>query len=319
VTLHSTNPVAALIQRAADPTQDVKVVATMSDLKQATRSRIGGPILLAVLAPMILLQAALLSSPSAAEIPSEITFQQLMVERNARIETLKQSNGSAFQKLLEGQKADRKTLRIRDMSAAARQDLERQINQRYNEFMTRLGERRKEIEARIYSVWKGFGADLQAGDKLDSQRWQSLDGILSEFEDQFFASISEPAGVESSQLELADNIEGCTPFEQEFTHPFTGDVLVRSLAGIVDGACSYVEQLPGDGRMECLYPEDKLSQIADFYRNPARFEGAEIRSRTEFVDGEAVTTTEYIIDGKAVYHPLNDSIEKGECQILGYN
>ncbi len=285
----------------------------------AAGRRPGRLALLFAIVLLTLFQLLVLPSSWAADPTAEVSHQQLMGERNSRIQKLQQTNGSIFQQILDEQASDRAALKRSSLNSEQRRDEEEEINRHYSELMKALDVRKKDVEARIYAIWKDSGVQLQSGTVPDEQRWNTMDNLLSGFEESFFSSITEKSSAGPEQQALAEHLETCSPLEQKFAHPFTGDFLTRSIKGLSGENCHYVEELPANGRMECFYPREKLAQIADFYLHPERFDGAEIRSRTEFVDGEPVSTTEYIVDGKPVFHPLNDSIEKGECQVLGYN
>lgn len=267
---------------------------------------------------LILPQFLLLPSSWAADPTTEVSYKQLMGERNSRIKQLQQTNDTIFKQLLDGQAGDRAALKRSNLNSEQRRAKEKEINQHYSGLMKSLNVGKKEVEARIYAIWKESGSQLQSGTAPNDQRWNAMDEMLSGFEESFFSSIAQDS-LDPKQQELAEHLKTCSPLEQEFEHPFTGDSLTRSIKGFSGENCHYVEELPGNGRMECFYPREKLPQIADFYLHPERFDGAEMRSHTEFVDGNPVSTTEYIIDGKAVFHPLADSMDNGECQVLGYN
>ncbi len=271
------------------------------------------------LAALTLLQFLTAVSLAANSPASNTSYQQLMGERNARITQLKQSNGDVFKQLLEAQTSDRARLKKGSGAAVQRREQEARINQHYSKLITELGVYKKEVETRIYGIWKASSTQLQSGSAPDATRWDAMDDVLGDFEESFLSSVSAQGELDPAQKILAEHLRNCSVLEQQFVHPFTGDSLTRRVKGFSGENCHYVEELPANGRWECFYPKDKLPQMADFYLHPERFENAEIKSRTEFVDGNLVTTTEYIVDGEAIFHPMNDSIEKGECKVLGYN
>jgi len=287
--------------------------------KQTTGHRSGRFSSLFTIMLLTLSQLLLLPSSWADDPVAEVSFKQLMGERNSRIKQLQQTNGAIFKQLLEGQASDKAALKQGNLTSEQRRNKEKEINQYYSALMSELSVGKKEVESLIYATWKESGAQLQSGAVPDGQRWVEIDNVLNDFTESFFSSISGERSLDPLQQELAEYLKTCSPLEQQFEHPFTGDSLTRSINGFSGENCHYVEEMPANGRMECFYPPEKLPLIADFYLHPERFEGAEIRSRTEFVDGNPVSTTEFFIDGEAVFHPLNDSIENGECQVLGYN
>ncbi len=130
----------------------------------------------------------------------------------------------------------------------------------------------------------------------------------------FIFSLAISACTDVNNIELAEHLKACKFLEQKVSYVIFGEEYARSIKGLVDGKCHYIEQAPGNAQIECFYPEAKRLQIADFYLHSERFEGAEIRQRTEFVDGNPVTRTTYTIEGKEVFHPLADSHDNGECR-----
>ncbi len=130
----------------------------------------------------------------------------------------------------------------------------------------------------------------------------------------FLLVLLSSACSDSNNIILAEHLKSCKPLEQKISYVIFGEEYSRSIKGLVNGNCQTIEQVPGNAKIECFYPEAKRLQIADFYLHPKRFEGAEIKQRTEFIDGNSVTRTTYIIDGTEVFHPLQDSYENGDCR-----
>ncbi len=121
---------------------------------------------------------------------------------------------------------------------------------------------------------------------------------------------------EDAMPELADKLESCEVYAHGFTHPFTGDALEKKIAGIVDGKCLYIEDMPNGGTMECRYSEASRKAVAQFYRDWANAQSSGTQARIASTDGRPAPT--YAIDGKEVANPLGESMKKGACVISGY-
>lgn len=66
--------------------------------------------------------------------------------------------------------------------------------------------------------------------------------------------------------DLPDKLEACEQYSCEFTHPFTGEEMMRSIEPAADGMCSYHETMPNNGEMNCEYDQADLTEIAEYYR-----------------------------------------------------
>jgi hypothetical protein len=66
---------------------------------------------------------------------------------------------------------------------------------------------------------------------------------------------------------LAEKLSSCTPYQSQFTHPFTDEMMERKILGIVNGKCSYIESMPNNGKMECNYTDDQRTAAARYYNN----------------------------------------------------
>ena len=114
--------------------------------------------------------------------------------------------------------------------------------------------------------------------------------------------------------DFPDYLDLCTPYKCQFSHPFTGETMVKAVVGEKAGICIYVEEMPNAGQMNCRYNPELRTAIAQYYRDVAA-------ARTTDVD---VQVTEdriratYRIDGKEVENPLQEAMSNGQCEILGY-
>lgn len=123
---------------------------------------------------------------------------------------------------------------------------------------------------------------------------------------------------QESDMEIifADMLNSCSEYESTFTHPLTGDVLKKEISGVVNGKCSYVEQMPNNGKMECQYTESERKTMAQYYKDIALADTIETSLNTSTGSGEQKTT--YTIDGNIVDNPLEELINSGVCKISGY-
>lgn len=119
--------------------------------------------------------------------------------------------------------------------------------------------------------------------------------------------------------ELSDKLAACDAFTQEFKHPFTNQTMKRSIVGVVDGKCFYVEDMPGNGKMECSYSEESRKAVAQYYRLTAN--SGEVRTKAKAslsADGEFDSEATTTIDGKVVENLLQAAMNDGTCTISGY-
>ena len=116
--------------------------------------------------------------------------------------------------------------------------------------------------------------------------------------------------------QLADKLESCEVFAQGFTHPLTGDLMGKNIAGIADGKCLYIEDMPRGGKMECRYSEASRKAVAQFYRDTANAKSSGTQVRISLSDGKQ--ERKYTIDGKEVTNPLQASLDNGTCVTSGY-
>jgi hypothetical protein len=123
-------------------------------------------------------------------------------------------------------------------------------------------------------------------------------------------------GLQKEMLDLADKLESCEVYTQNFNHPYTGESLERKVNGIVDGKCSYIETMPNGGKMECKYTEESRKAVAQYYRKMANAQsfGTKVKSDPE----AGKQKVKYVINGKEVNNPLQECTNNGTCIISGY-
>ena len=68
---------------------------------------------------------------------------------------------------------------------------------------------------------------------------------------------------------FAGKLNSCTPYQSQFEHPFTDEMMERKILGMVNGKCSYIESMPNNGKMECNYTDDQRTAAARYYNNMA--------------------------------------------------
>ena len=110
--------------------------------------------------------------------------------------------------------------------------------------------------------------------------------------------------------DLASKLETCTPYKCTFTHPFTHDKLERQIVSHKDGKCTYVEQMPHGGKMECVYPDAVLKPLAKYYRDVDAAKSVE--ANLHMSGGKSVSESK--IDGKVVRNPLEEALRNGQCK-----
>ena len=119
-------------------------------------------------------------------------------------------------------------------------------------------------------------------------------------------------------ITFADNLEKCTPFKSEFTHPFNGQKMQREIVGITEGKCLYIEEMPNNGKMTCRYDIGQLPVIAKYYRDVALAKSYSTSAKiTSHGDKQEAKIT-YTINGKEVKNPMQECMKNGTCVISGY-
>jgi uncharacterized protein YxeA len=115
--------------------------------------------------------------------------------------------------------------------------------------------------------------------------------------------------------EFPDMLENCTKYTCQFTHPLTGGKMTKEILGVVNNTCSYTEEIPNNGRMNCNYTESMRKAVAQYDRDLANAtsSGTEVSSN---LGGETKIT--YTIDGKRVENPSQEALDEGQCKISGY-
>lgn len=111
--------------------------------------------------------------------------------------------------------------------------------------------------------------------------------------------------------EFINKIKTCTPYDAKFTHPFTGEQMRRKIYGVQNGTCLYKERMPGDMVMVCHYPINMLSAISTYYYQCEK--GETFETSGTIGQQKSVKTK---INGKEEYNPLQDSFDKGYCDIV---
>lgn len=132
---------------------------------------------------------------------------------------------------------------------------------------------------------------------------------------------AQDQGTAGSELALScdafpGKLESCTKFKCQFTHPITGELMVKEILGLESGKCSYTEQMPNNGRMDCKYTESMRKAVAEYYTELAGAQSSTVRVKADLVSGKS--ETKYTIDGKEVSNPLQEAMTNGQCVISGY-
>ena len=106
---------------------------------------------------------------------------------------------------------------------------------------------------------------------------------------------------------LPAKLDSCTPYECQFTHPLSGEMLTKEINGFVEEKCNYIEQLLGNGRMECNFPEDARKSVAQYYKEVAYAESTGTAVKENFTK-----------DGLKLLTPEQKALADYQCNILGY-
>ncbi|MBI4116991.1 hypothetical protein HY449_04585 [Candidatus Pacearchaeota archaeon] len=116
-----------------------------------------------------------------------------------------------------------------------------------------------------------------------------------------------------------DKLDSCTRYKCQLTHPFTRETLLREILGMTrDGKCSYAEEMPNNGKMECKYTESIRKAMVQFYEDLSNAESTGASTHASLSPQGAEVETKYTIDGKEVENPLQEALDNGQCVISGY-
>ena len=102
-------------------------------------------------------------------------------------------------------------------------------------------------------------------------------------------------------------LAACSPSSTSFKHPFTGEDMTRTIKGMVDGKCEFVETMPNNGAMTCRLDTSQQANAAKYYET---IENAHQISGS--LDG---ATT---VDGQPVENVLSTLMDQKACTISGY-
>lgn len=129
------------------------------------------------------------------------------------------------------------------------------------------------------------------------------------------AQAVQPTESENPELIFADKLSSCTKYKITFKHPLTRDMLEKEILGMVNGKCGYVEQTPGNGKMECKYSESEFKTMSQYYKD-IYAAMAQSKSFSASINTEGNREKNiYKIDGKVVEDPLQDAMNRGVCDI----
>jgi len=148
------------------------------------------------------------------------------------------------------------------------------------------------------------------------------ENIIAAGDEKETAQVITPVPIEQ-ETQLAANcdafpdmLSSCTKYKCQFIHPLTEETMEKEILGMIDGKCNYVEQMPGDGKMECKYTESVRKTAAQYYKDIEEAESSTFETNINLGTGEQ--KTKYTIDGKEVENPMQEAIDTGICIILGY-
>ncbi|MDJ0751411.1 MAG: hypothetical protein QNJ11_18140 [Woeseiaceae bacterium] len=260
--------------------------------------------------------------PSA---PHKAKYETLRNVVNGELDALGQDYARRLEELSEVIDARRLSQLENVTDVFERNQIERalsQLKQRsISELQRELGDKRKTLN----NLMRESSSALSRDGVIDTVAWQSIAGFSAEnplgLPDEILALAGPGSEVEerAQYTGFAAAINSCTVYEEEFEHPFTGEMLLRRVTGSSGESCRVEEEVPGDMLMACNYSLDRLPAVAGFYAHPEKFDNAKVSSSTRFVEGEAVTTTSYTIDGEEISHPINEALASGECAVTPAN
>jgi hypothetical protein len=112
----------------------------------------------------------------------------------------------------------------------------------------------------------------------------------------------------------AEKLENCTAFTCEYSHPMFKQVMKKSIVGIKNGKCETTEEMPNNGRLDCLLsPQSQKGIVKQLKEASSQPVTGDTKVRMNLNSG---STT---VNGKSVdSDPLNTAMSNGECRVSGY-
>lgn len=90
---------------------------------------------------------------------------------------------------------------------------------------------------------------------------------------------------------LPEKFLTCAAYTCDFIHPMKADIMTRSITGMVDGKCEFIETMPNDERLECHVDADMQVTLSQYYQQ--------------------------ILEGKETENIIEQAMEKKQCVLLG--
>jgi hypothetical protein len=109
----------------------------------------------------------------------------------------------------------------------------------------------------------------------------------------------------SSCAAFPDKIAKCESFTCSYTHPLTNNESIRTITGIVDNRCEYIDRTKGAGVMDCKYPQELLGEISENFSLILSSTGSD-RKTSIVNDEDGNIVTKKYIKGVEYKDPLND-------------
>lgn len=111
--------------------------------------------------------------------------------------------------------------------------------------------------------------------------------------------------------DFPDKLRSCTPYKCTYTDPMFGIKIEHDIVGVdKKGMCTFIDHMPGDTHMDCLWNEATRKEAADYYK---AITGAKWSQKTTMENNKAVTHT--YVEGKEIQSTLANAINDGTCKI----
>jgi len=131
-------------------------------------------------------------------------------------------------------------------------------------------------------------------------------------------SANEDALLTAECAQFPENLKTCTKYTCQFTHPLTGEKMTREIVGIVNDKCSYTEEMPNNGQLNCNYTEDMRIAIAQHNKVIADTQSFGVELSVDLNPNGAEIKTMYTVDGKTTDSSSQEALDNGSCVITGY-
>ena len=158
------------------------------------------------------------------------------------------------------------------------------------------------IETTISDLLPGatyyFALTALDSEENESENYSTEVEFLLPFSELEPESINEEKSIDETPVKqdipcelLPEKFITCEEYTCQFVHPMTSQRMNRTIEGMIEGKCKFIETMPNDERLECDFTEEMQRTMSQYYQK--------------------------IVAGQETENVLQKAIDKGYCVILG--